>query len=146
MLHDGGTYRLSGWVNRALTDPGVRDLDLRDCAADVDGSLVEVPCDAADAEYRVILQQTWGQDSTPPSDPSETREGLEDWDRAVETPSCNVCLLRISGDCGEPPIQTWCAGPGPELGTGMGALIWPIHFVEGLFPEKISDGQARVFW
>ncbi|YCK38160.1 hypothetical protein ACNF49_30165 [Actinomadura sp. ATCC 39365] len=98
VLHDGGTYRFSNWVNRARTDPGVRDLDVRDCAADVDGSLVEVPCDSADADYRVILQQDWGQDSTPPSDPSKTCEGLENWDRAVETPSFNICLLRISGD------------------------------------------------
>ncbi|MGW5680506.1 hypothetical protein [Nonomuraea sp. NPDC003754] len=101
MLHDGGTDRFSAWVNRALSDPGVRDLEVRDCAADVDGSLVEVPCDSADAEYSVILQSYWGPGSTGPSDPSESCEdsnSVKDWDRVVETPSYNLCLVRIPGD------------------------------------------------
>ncbi len=100
VVHDGGTDRFSAWVNRALTDPGVRDLEVRDCAADVDGSLVEVPCDSADAEYQVILESYWGRDSRP-SDPGESCEdsdNVKDWDRVVETPSYNLCLVRIRGD------------------------------------------------
>ncbi|MEV4183754.1 serine/threonine-protein kinase [Streptosporangium canum] len=101
VLHDGGTDRFSAWVNRALTDPGVRDLEVRDCATDLDGSLVEVPCDSADAEYRVILRHHWGPDSTAASDPSESCKDsnlVKDWDRVVQTPTYNLCLVRIPGD------------------------------------------------
>ncbi|MEV4395322.1 serine/threonine-protein kinase [Nonomuraea sp. NPDC049607] len=99
VLHDGGTDRFSAWVNRALTHLGVRELDAGDCVADIYGSLIKVPCDSADAEYRVIMKDP--NVDSPRPDPSESCEDgnlAQDWDRAEATPTSNLCLLYIPGD------------------------------------------------
>ncbi|RCV53168.1 hypothetical protein DEF23_17115 [Marinitenerispora sediminis] len=67
-------------------------------SADSGSATVEVPCESAYAEYRVVLQHYWGSDSTGPSDPSESCEdsdNVRDWDRVIETPRYNLCLVRV---------------------------------------------------
>ncbi|MGH3393008.1 MAG: serine/threonine-protein kinase [Actinomadura sp.] len=85
----------SVWASRWLNG-GSSNIDLRDCAVDVGGSLAEVPCWSAAAEYTAILVHHWPSSAEgQPHDPSESCANAEGWDRAVEAPDHMACLERI---------------------------------------------------
>ncbi len=96
LLLSGLLPQLTTWAERAP----YADLDTGDCAVVEDGSLSEVPCSSADAEYKVNLTVSgWSDSASRPDHPSESCEESENsdgWVRAVEAPYHNACLEPLS--------------------------------------------------
>ncbi|PSL01028.1 serine/threonine protein kinase [Murinocardiopsis flavida] len=88
----------ASWADRWLIG-GTANLELRDCAAEIDGSLTEVSCGDPEAEYGVFAEHHWNSDAPRPGDERATCAEVDGWDpetgRAVQAWNHIACLEEL---------------------------------------------------